>query len=66
MKGEDRPKPIRINRTEHLPVPGMLSYEDIQFQLVDLPPVWGTEVFDGRQVGHDHLVADGDLVELHV
>jgi ribosome-interacting GTPase 1 len=27
--------------TTHLPVPGMLPYEDIHFQLVDLPPVSG-------------------------
>jgi len=27
--------------TTHLPVPGMLAYEDIHFQLVDLPPVSG-------------------------
>jgi ribosome-interacting GTPase 1 len=27
--------------------------------------IWGTEVFDGQQVGPEHLVADGDLVELH-
>jgi ribosome-interacting GTPase 1 len=27
--------------------------------------VWGPEVFDGQQVGPDHLVCDGDLVELH-
>jgi ribosome-interacting GTPase 1 len=25
--------------TTHLPVPGMLEHEDVQFQLVDLPPV---------------------------
>ncbi len=28
--------------------------------------VWGTEVFDGQQVGPDHPVADGDIVELHM
>jgi ribosome-interacting GTPase 1 len=28
--------------------------------------MWGTEVFDGQQVSPDHLVADGDLVELHL
>jgi ribosome-interacting GTPase 1 len=28
--------------------------------------MWGAEVFDGQQVGPDHLVADGDLVELHL
>jgi len=27
--------------TTHLPVPGMLPYEDVHFQLVDLPPVSG-------------------------
>ena len=28
--------------------------------------VWGSEVFDGQQVGPDHPVADGDIVELHM
>jgi hypothetical protein len=28
--------------------------------------VAGAEVFDGQQVGPDHLVIDGDLVELHL
>jgi len=27
--------------------------------------VWGSGAFDGQQVGSDHLVADGDIVELH-
>ena len=27
--------------------------------------VWGREVFDGQQVGPEHMVADGDIVELH-
>ena len=27
--------------------------------------VWGREVFDGQQVGPEHIVADGDIVELH-
>jgi len=27
--------------------------------------MWGTDVFDGQQVGPDHLVADKDVVELH-
>jgi ribosome-interacting GTPase 1 len=27
--------------------------------------VWGRDVFDGQQVGPEHLVADGDIVELH-
>jgi ribosome-interacting GTPase 1 len=27
--------------------------------------VWGSGQFDGQQVGADHAVADGDIVELH-
>jgi len=27
--------------------------------------VWGPSGYDGQQVGRDHLVADGDVVELH-
>jgi len=28
--------------------------------------MWGVDVFDGQQVGPDHLVSDGDVVELHL
>jgi ribosome-interacting GTPase 1 len=27
--------------------------------------VWGTTGFDGQQVGREHPVEDGDVVELH-
>ena len=27
--------------------------------------VWGNEAFDGQQVDRDHVVADGDVLELH-
>jgi ribosome-interacting GTPase 1 len=27
--------------------------------------VWGTSGFDGQQVGSEHPLADGDVVELH-
>lgn len=27
--------------------------------------VWGRDVFDGQQVGLEHVVTDGDIVELH-
>jgi len=27
---------------------------------------WGEQVYDGQQVGPEHLVADGDIVELHM
>jgi ribosome-interacting GTPase 1 len=28
--------------------------------------IWGTGVFDGQTVGREHVVHDGDLLELHV
>jgi len=27
---------------------------------------WGTGVYEGQQLGADHAVADGDIVELHM
>jgi hypothetical protein len=27
--------------------------------------IWGPSGFDGQTVGHEHHVADGDVVELH-
>lgn len=46
----------------------MLPYEDIHFQLLDLPPVssdfmepWLPNTLQTA----DHRVADGDIVELH-
>jgi ribosome-interacting GTPase 1 len=27
---------------------------------------WGSGVFDGQQVGPEHLLADSDIVELHM
>ena len=28
--------------------------------------VWGSEVYDGQLVGRDHVLHDGDVVELHI
>ena len=27
--------------------------------------IWGERAFDGQQVGRDHVVVDGDVVEIH-
>ena len=27
--------------------------------------LWGEESYEGQQVGRDHLVADGDVIEIH-
>lgn len=28
--------------------------------------IWGADVYDGQQVGRDHVLNDGDIVELHI
>lgn len=28
--------------------------------------IWGTDVYDGQQVGRDHVLHDGDIVEMHI
>jgi ribosome-interacting GTPase 1 len=50
--------------TTHLPVPGMLPYQDIHFQLVDLPPVSG-EFMEPWMVAALHP-ADGALLVVDV
>ena len=30
-----------------------------------LPKVWGSGAFDGQTVGRDHILEDGDIVEMH-
>ena len=42
-----------------------LVHKDIA-QGLKFARMWGDEVFDGQQVGQDHLVFDGNLVELHL
>lgn len=39
-------------------------HKDVAAQL-KYARVWGTESFDGQQVGRDHVLVDGDVVELH-
>ena len=58
----DRPFTVRRGGTV-LDVAGLV-HKDIAESL-KFARMWGTDVFDGQQVGPDHLVADGDLVELH-
>jgi ribosome-interacting GTPase 1 len=60
---EDKPFTVRHGGTVH--DVAQLVHKDIAREL-KFARVWGSEVFDGQQVGPDHVVADGDLVELHV
>ena len=58
----DRPFTVRRGGTVH--DVAELVHKDIARDL-KFARMWGKDVFDGQQVGPDHLVADGDFVELH-
>ena len=64
-KPADNDKPFTARHGDTVHDVARLVHRDIARDL-KFARMWGSEVFDGQQVGHDHLVADGDLIELHV
>jgi len=60
-----REKPFTVRSGQTIMDVASLVHKDIAEGL-RYARVWGTEVFDGQQVGPDHTVVDGDIVELHV
>ncbi len=58
----DRPFTVRRGGTVH--DVARLVHKDIAEGL-RFARIWGNEVFDGQQVGPEHIVTDGDLIELH-
>jgi hypothetical protein len=64
-KPADTDKPFTVRRGGTVLDVAHLVHKDIA-QGLKFARIWGAEVFDGQQVGPDHLVSDGDLVELHL
>ena len=64
-KPADNDKPFTVRRGGTVLDVARLVHKDIAEGL-KFARMWGNEVFDGQQVGPDHIVVDGDLVELHV
>jgi ribosome-interacting GTPase 1 len=59
---KDRPFTLRPGETvEHV---ARLVHKDVA-QSLRYARVWGRSGFDGQQVGREHPLADGDVVELH-
>jgi ribosome-interacting GTPase 1 len=59
----DRPFTLRAGQTVldvarlvHKDIAGSLRYAR----------AWGSGVFDGQQVGPEHVLRDGDVIELHM
>ena len=63
-KPADNDKPFTLRRGDTVHDLASLVHKDIAEGL-KFARMWGTEVFDGQQVGPEHVVADGDVVELH-
>jgi len=63
-KPADNDKPFTVRRGGTVHDVARLVHKDVASGL-KFARIWGDEVFDGQQVGPEHLVCDGDLVELH-
>ena len=60
-----RDKPFTVRRGNTIHDVARLVHKDFAKGL-RYARVWGEGVFDGQQVGPDHLVGDGEIVELHL
>jgi ribosome-interacting GTPase 1 len=60
----DRTRPFIVRRGHTVSDVARLVHQDVARSL-KFARLWGSGAFDGQQVGPDHAVADGDVVELH-
>jgi len=61
----ERDKPFTVRRGDTIHDVARLVHKDFA-QGLRYARVWGEGVFDGQQVGTDHVVSDGEIVELHL
>ena len=60
----DRERPFTLRRGQTVEDVARLVHRDLT-RTLRYARVWGKSGFDGQQVGRDHKVEDGDVVELH-
>jgi ribosome-interacting GTPase 1 len=60
----DRHRPFTLRRRQTVADVARHIHGDMAHSL-RYARVWGHSGFDGQQVGHEHIVEDGDIVELH-
>jgi len=67
-KAPNRPpegdRPFTVHRGQTVLDVARMVHRDIAAKL-RFARIWGSGAFEGQQVGPDHRVADGDIVELH-
>jgi 50S ribosomal subunit-associated GTPase HflX len=60
----DMTRPFTVQRGQTVGDVAVLVHKEIAADL-RYARLWGRDTFDGQQVGRDHALADGDVVELH-
>jgi len=60
----DRQRPFTLRRGQTVGDVALMVHRDLG-RTLRYARIWGPSGFDGQQVGHEHRVADGDVVELH-
>ena len=60
----EKTRPFTVRRGATVLDVARLVHQDLASTL-KFARVWGSGAFEGQQVGPEHLVADGDVVELH-
>lgn len=63
-KEPERDRPFTLRRGDTVLDVARLVHKDIAASL-RFARLWGSGSFEGQQVGADHVVADGDVLELH-
>lgn len=63
-KPPEKDRPFTLRRGQTVEDVARLVHQDVARSL-RYARVWGKSGFDGQQVGRDHGVADGDVIELH-
>lgn len=63
-KPAERAKPYTVRRGDTVLEVARRVHQDLAASL-KYARLWGSGSFDGQQVGPEHVVADGDVVELH-
>ncbi len=63
-KPPDKDRPFTLRRGQTVEDVARLVHKDVARSL-RYARVWGKSGFDGQHVGRDHMVVDGDVIELH-
>lgn len=63
-RAADTGTPYTVFRGDNVSDVARLVHRDLAKSL-KFARIWGSAKFEGQQVGKDHVVADGDIIELH-